>query len=85
MKFNLNHFVRVQLSPVGREILRRNYDDLNCLARGSLAPYKPPKEDDNGWSTWQLWHLMGTFGEHIKFGRNIPFASEIEILVEDRD
>lgn len=65
MKFNINNKVRVRLTPRGREILGRE----KYLRT----------EDEFGWSTWQLWVLMSTFGEHVGLGFDPPFETEIEL------
>ena len=38
------------------------------------------KEDKDGWSKWQLWDLMSTFGKYISLGCATPFDTEIEIV-----
>ena len=84
MRFNVNKYVRVRLTDYGRQIHRENFDRLNVFSRGALGEYTPPEEDENGWSEWQMWCLMGEFGRALKTPTaNIPFESEIE-LVEDR-
>lgn len=77
-KFNINQFVRVRLSDFGRAIHRREWDAF------PYCSYQPPHEDENGWSRWQMWDLMRTFGPHLFNGAvELPFATEIEILTDD--
>lgn len=68
MKFNINHYVRVKLTDYGKEILKKN--DLEFL-------HKP---DEDGFSKWQLWVLMETFGKYTHLGYELPFGANIEIL-----
>jgi len=84
MKFNVNDYVRVKLTEAGRlHILQEHkalYDRLQ-LPAGDYSPL--PKEDEEGWSTFQLWVLMSRFGSMIEvgvWGDNLPFETEIEIV-----
>jgi hypothetical protein len=80
MKFNMNHVVRVKLTPKGRDQLKADHikrlDPLGLLTK---FPYQPPEEDADGWSRWQLWVLMEKFGEHMGLGRELLFDAEIDI------
>ena len=38
---------------------------------------------ERGWSKWQLWHLMETFGTYFAMGEEPPFNLNIEIIVEE--
>lgn len=73
-KFNINNKVRVKLTDRGRKIHFDNFKELK------LFQYSPPKEDEDGWSEWQLWVLMQEFGKHLENGCNIPFETEIEFI-----
>jgi hypothetical protein len=82
MKFNLNYKVRIKLNDRGREILREQHDELYKIfvERGVKKPeYRPKTEDADGWSEWQLWDVMGTFGAYISLGSLPPFETEIDI------
>lgn len=68
MKFNINHEVRVRLTPRGRNIILSTPHEVM------------PTEDANGWSKWQLWELMRVFGSHCYNGCEVPFETEIEML-----
>ena len=86
MKFNINNYVRVRLTDKGRDIHKNRYDDLMKYHRrkGYIPPfpYTPVKEDENGWSIWQLWMLMSIFGEHMYCGFDNVLEPEIEIVEE---
>lgn len=76
--FNVNDYVWVRLTDVGRRILHHNHARLFSGARSSAPPpYVPPEEID-GWSKWQLWSLMHEFGAHLH-GCDVPFETTIEI------
>ena len=79
MKFNMNSYVRVQLTPYGRSILRKDIERRHkYLCKGEYKKYMP-KEDADGWSRWQLWRLMNKFGAHVKLSHIQPFCADIEI------
>jgi hypothetical protein len=76
IEFNINQNVYVQLTPYGKEILRDR-------ARFYDYPYIDKQETD-GWSRWQLWDLLQTFGGCIYLGSpKIPFSTDIRIEVND--
>ena len=70
--FNINENVWVRLTDVGREYHRSRHEEYY-----GVMPYHAPEEDSNGWSKWQLWHLMKTFGESISLAGFPPFETEI--------
>lgn len=66
-RFNINSYVRVKLTELGRERLRQHVDELNAFIRqhspkAQLLPYDTVEEDADGWSEWQLWSLMPPLG-----------------------
>lgn len=84
MKFNINNYVKVRLTDRGREILLEQHNDLNCFRTTEhLSPldYNPPKEDGEGYSRWQMWSLINTFGEYTCIGKEPPF--ETDIILEE--
>jgi len=78
---NINEMVKVKLSDKGREIHRKNYEEL---FKGSSFSheYREPKTDEEGFSEFQLHEIMNEFGSHIIMGRELPF--ETEIIFESR-
>lgn len=86
MLFNINSRVRVKLTPAGMKHHRLNHDEQmdDCVRRGfPTYPYHPPQEDGDGWSEWQLWHLMSLFGPIMSMGSDPPFEMVIEIPDEE--
>lgn len=87
MEFNVNHEVHVRLTDEGRRLHKKAHDDLNAHIR-SISPkarpfeYRPPAEDEEGWSEWQLWELMASFGAHMHNGCKVPFETTIRIPEE---
>ena len=84
MKFNVNDKVRVRLTDRGRTIHRNAYESLRRDVP-SLSPYRPPTEDQDGWSDWQLWYLMREFGASMFNGCEVPFQTTIDIVVKASD
>lgn len=84
MKFNVNHEVRVKLTDLGRQIHKDLFTQYHADFKSEALyreEYVPPVEDADGWSTWQLWYLMQTFGNCCSECR-IPFETEIDILCD---
>lgn len=78
MLFNINNTVRVRLTDAGREYHRRIHNEL--YARIFL--YRPPEEDADGWSRWQLWSLMQTFGPGVSLGGPTLYEPTIDLVTE---
>jgi hypothetical protein len=86
VKFNINDTVRVRLTDYGRAALREDWESTTDIyyaspaSRAFRGEYQPPKEDEQGWSEWQLWRLMQVFGDHVNLGFPLCFETEIEIV-----
>lgn len=78
MKFNLNESVKVRLNDHGKAILRKQHEQT-FKGMEKDFPYQAPKEDGDGYSQWQLWVLMKTFGPHLGNGCRAPFDLDIEL------
>lgn len=82
IEFNINNNVRVKLTDAGRAIVRADREETNAAIRNNGGTSEMPltvKEDEHGWSTWQLWSLMQTFGPHVGLGCVMPFDAVIQI------
>lgn len=67
-KLNWNSIVKVKLTERGKEIYRGQFDDLNAMqaAKGRMIFDRPePKEDKDGFVSFQLWVFMELYGPHI--------------------
>lgn len=78
--FNINDYVRVRLTPVGRRIHQEYWEKIYIRP---YAPYEPPEEDEQGWSKWQLWELAHIFGASLYNGGKVPFETTIKL--EDKN
>lgn len=85
ININLNNWVKVKLTELGKEIERKNYQDINELVKkygGKHSEYKL-EIDGDGYTSYQLWELIEKFGSYVGLGKNLPFETNI-ILVERR-
>jgi len=86
MKFNINHNVKVRLTPHGIEVLVLHYERF----RKDFPDYyehnsfKMPPIDSQGYTEYQLWELMRIFGGNMGLGGKIPFETEIEIVEQEK-
>lgn len=80
VKFDINNFVRVKLTDMGKRILEK--DSTRMVFDNRIIKKFEVKEDSDGWSEWQLWDLMATFGEYMHDGCKVPFETEVEIPTE---
>ena len=78
MELNLNEIVFVKLTDHGRAIHKANHERI-FTSRLAVIPYEQPKEDAEGFSTWQLWGLMEEFGQHMGLGKENCFDLTIRI------
>lgn len=86
IEFNINQYVRVRLTETGHKIHKEDYDRIYRNYKKNPYPYNPPKEDEDGWSRWQLWTLMELFGSSIHIGINeAPFETNIIFEVENKE
>ncbi|GIO83483.1 hypothetical protein J25TS5_04150 [Paenibacillus faecis] len=80
-KVNINDIVKVKLTEHGKKIEREKNEKLNELISafgGQVSEYKPSVDED-GYTTYQLWSLFGTFGSHMGLTQELPFETEIII------
>lgn len=81
MEINMNCKVRVKLTHAGRKHLLDRHIAL-CSQAGVEIDYEPREEVD-GWSCWQLWELMGSFSELMRYPTlTPPFEPNIQLLGE---
>lgn len=86
--FNVNSYVRVKLTPLGKNLHRDDHYKFWNEARfpkDAIPNYTPPVEDENGWSKWQLWSLMEAFGPHTHLGGENPFETTIQLCTQHAD
>lgn len=68
-RINLNDTVRVKLTRLGKAIYRHRYDQINACAGEEVVKPIDPKEDEQGYTSFQLWDFIELYGQHIGMGR----------------
>jgi len=81
LRFNINDYVRVRLTDHGRQVHRQSHHDFWTSIGRPVPEYHPPREDESGWSRWQLWQLMEAFGDHI--GISLPNCFDLTIEIDE--
>ena len=81
VRINLNELIKVKLTDWGKEIYYHQYDRTNQIAGREICKPKFPKEDENGYTEFQLWCFIELYGEHM--GMTLPNVIEpLEIVCE---
>jgi hypothetical protein len=83
MKYNINETIRVKLTPYGRAVHMERHFNFWRQHRPNNIPIYTPKEEQDGWTRWQLWELMEVFGEYVGLCKQPVFETEIEIPVKE--
>jgi len=74
--FNINDYVKVKLTDYGREKYREFWNKFGLKALKL-------KEDENGYTSFQMWDLMQVFGSHMRLGGRNCF--DLDIVIEEKD
>ena len=84
IRFNVNDFVRVKLTDVGRKAHRAWHDRLFAHLPKEKRDewYRAPEEDEDGWSRWQMWNLMQEVGWACSLSDKPPFETDIILEVK---
>lgn len=86
IQFNFNDMIKVRLTPTGVSILQQQHDELNhyVKSRGGrgLGPLNI-KVDEDGFTSFQFWSLIETFGEHVCMTKPEPFHGEIILCINN--
>lgn len=83
IEFSINDCVKVKLTDFGLQILEQQHDELYArLPVKTKRAWNPPAVDADGYSQFQLWILMNSFGAYLDLGAvNLPFETEIAFVV----
>ena len=81
--FNINEKVKVKLTDVGRVELLREAEVFRTQYPSVSNKYELPKEDNEGFTEWQLWCLMGSLGHLCTMGGEPPFEIIIKISLNE--
>ena len=81
VRINLNELIKVKLTDWGKEIYYHQYDRTNQIVGRKVCKPMFPKEDENGYTEFQLWCFIELYGEHM--GMSLPNVIEaLEIIYE---
>ena len=81
VRINLNELIKVKLTDWGKEIYYHQYDRINQIVGREICKPKFPKEDENGYTEFQLWCFIELYGEYM--GITMPNVIEpLEIVYE---
>lgn len=81
-ELNLNDYVWIRLRAKGRVMLREQDAQWSQLYGGTFGrlPFAETQERENdGWSRWQLWSLIQSFGSALHLGCDPPFETTIRL------
>lgn len=86
-KLNLNSTIKFRLNDRGRDIFYHRFDELNefIQSRG-CQPLEPtfPNEDENGYSSFQVWEFMFIYGKYC--GMGFPeFWEDLNLYIDETD
>ncbi len=81
IRINLNELIKVKLTDWGKEIYYHQYDRTNQIAGREICKPRFPREDENGYTEFQLWCFIELYGMHM--GMTLPNVIEpLEIVYE---
>ena len=81
IRINLNEPIKVKLTDWGKEIYYHQHDRINQIAGREICKPMFPREDENGYTEFQLWCFIELYGMHM--GMTLPNVIEpLEIVYE---
>ena len=83
MDFNINEYVHVKLTKLGKTIWINHIEKYHGMRgiekTGKLPDWVKHNDMGKGWWRFQMWELMNIFGPHIHMGSKNPFELKIKI------
>ena len=73
---NINKCVKVKVNEFDLSVMKSQREKLQALA-SSLPDFTHPAVDSEGYSKFQKWELMQTFGPVLYLSGELPFDIEI--------
>lgn len=68
LRINLNEWVKVKLTDLGKEIYYHQYDNINKAYGREMLKSSFLSEDEDGYTRFQLWKFIQLYGSHIGMG-----------------
>lgn len=81
-KLNWNAIIKVKLTPYGKNIFYHRLDRL--IEKGIDLKREWPPVDKDGFSEFQLWSFIHTYGPYIHMGTN-DVVEEIYFYIKEED
>lgn len=83
VKINLKEKIKVKLTDYGKVVYYKRLEELNRKL-GSIFKLCLPKEDEEGYTTFQLWVFMETYGQYMNM--TTPNVIEpLEIIYQEEE
>ena len=83
MTINLNDFVKVKLTDLGKDIYYHRFDQVNEYIKkrgGNLITPHMPKVDSEGKTKIQLWDFIELYGDYIGMAKpNVIEPLDLEV------
>jgi len=81
--FNINEWVKVKLTEAGKHELRRQRQESLGDFPSILSSWDGiPNTDDEGYSKFQMWDLMGRLGHMCGMAHELPFETKIVLCTK---
>ena len=80
LKLNWNSKVKVKLTDYGKDIYFHQYDHL--IERGASITPTYPIEDNDGFTSFQLWVFMNLYGPYISMTSK-PVVEDISFYIPE--
>lgn len=77
VEFNLNEYIWVKLKESAIEELKNQHEELRKDIH-NLPEWTPPEVDEDGYSKFQGWCLMNTFGHMMRPTMEPPFDLNVK-------
>ena len=81
VRIKLNEVVKVKLTDLGKDIYYHQFDELNQRCGRIVCKPSFPKEDAEGYTEFQLWNFIETYGKHIGMAKS-NVIKPLEIVYE---
>jgi len=85
IKFNINHSVKVKVTEYGYEVWLAHENKFVHFS-GTIKPVTieelKAKQDEDGYTKFQLWDMMSIFGSKMQMGFKNPIDTNIILLPE---
>ena len=82
--FNINNIIKVRLTDRGKDIFYHQHDELNDFYGKEILKPRYPDVDEDGFTSFQLWHFMEIYGPHTHIGMD-NYIENNDIYMFDKD